>query len=220
MKDRTSSIKHRAYFAETVSPVRIWPDLKKRKASALFKRSLKLPLLLALFAVFICGFGNSHAQVSREYQIKAVFLYNFAQFTEWPNGAFADGKAPIVIGVIGADPFGHTLEDTVKGETIQGHPFVIEHYHRADEIKTCHILFISQSENRHMDEILRSVKAKPTLTVADADGPADAGVIIRFMVENNKVHFRINEQAANDAHLSLSSRLLRVGEATPSGRRQ
>jgi len=181
--------------------------------------ALNLRLLFVALAVFLCGFRTSQAQVSREYQIKAAFLYNFAQFTEWPTNAFANDHAPIVIGVLGADPFGRALEETVKGEAIQGHPLIIQHYHRADEIKTCHILFISQSENRYMEEIVRSLKAKPILTVADADGPVTAQVIIRFIVENNKVHFRINQQAAVQAHLVLSSRLLRVGEATPSNGR-
>lgn len=177
---------------------------------------LNLRLLFVALAVFLCGFRTSHAQVSREYQLKAVFLYNFAQFTEWPTNAFADDHAPIVIGILGNDPFGHTLEETVKGETIQGHSLVIEHYHRADEIKTCHILFISQSENRYMDQIMKSLKGRPILTVADTDGRPTADVIIRFTVENNKVHFRINQEAAMQSHLVLSSRLLRVGNATPS----
>jgi hypothetical protein len=179
---------------------------------------LNLRLLLVALAVFLCGFGTSHAQVSREYQLKAVFLYNFAQFTQWPTNAFANDHSPIVIGIIGADPFGHALEETIKGEAIQGRSLVIEHYRRADEIKTCHILYISQSENRYMEQIVRSVSTRPILTVADVDGSPNAEVIIRFIVENNKVHFRINQQAALRAGLILSSRLLRVGEATPSGR--
>ena len=206
MKHRTSNIEHRT------------ANSKRRWGACGWTAVLNRPLLFVAFLLFFCGFSSSQAQVSREYQLKAVFLYNFAQFTEWPTNAFADQKTPIIIGVIGTDPFGHSLEDTVKGETIEGHPFVIVHYSRADEIKTCHILFISQSENRHMDEIVRSLKAKPTLTVADMDGPANAGVVIRFTVENNKVHFRVNQQAAADANLILSSRLLRVADATPPGR--
>jgi len=207
MKHRTSNIENPASNSKSrgCGPAERW-------AAALNLRQFCVAL-----AVFLCGFGNGHAQVSREYQLKAVFLYNFAQFTEWPDDAFATDKSPLVIGVIGSDPFGHSLENTIKGETIQGHPLVIQHYHRADEIKACHILFISQSENRQLDEIVRSLKEKPTLTVADADGPASAAVMIRFMVENNKVHFRINQRAATNAHLILSSRLLRVADATPPG---
>jgi hypothetical protein len=157
------------------------------------------------------------AQVSREYQIKAVFLYNFAQFTQWPDSAFSGEKSPLIIGIVGADPFGPALTETVHDESIQGHPVVIEHYAHAADIKTCHILFISQPEIRHCDEILKAVKGKPVLTVADADGAASAAVIIRFAVENNKVHFRVNSGAARAANIDLSSKLLRVAEATPGG---
>jgi hypothetical protein len=177
---------------------------------------LNFPFLWAFLFLTLSG-PNAQAQVSREYQLKAVFLYNFAQFTDWPESAFADEKAPIVIGILGADPFGPALEDTVKGETVRGRTLVIEHYRRADEIKTCHILFISQSEARHLDEIVKGLKEKPILTVVDA-GPSSAGAIIRFTVENNKVHFRINQEAATAANLTLSSKLLRVADATPSGK--
>lgn len=158
---------------------------------------------------------SAKAQVSREYQIKAVFLYNFAQFAQWPDSAFSAEKSPIIIGIVGSDPFGPALAETVHDESIQGHPLVIEHYARPADIKTCHMLFVSQPEIRHCDEILKAVKGKPVLTVADSDATAAAGVIIRFAVENNKVHFRVNSDAARVANISLSSKLLRVAEATP-----
>jgi hypothetical protein len=168
-------------------------------------------LALALSGASVGG------QTSREYQLKAVFLYNFAQFTEWPATAFADDKSPIIIGILGPDPFGHALENTVHGENIRGHPLIIEHYTRAADIKTCHLLFISQPEIRHVDDVAKALNGKPVLTVADADGTAVNGIIIRFIVENNKVHFRINTQAARVANVSLSSKLLRVAEAEPGG---
>jgi hypothetical protein len=163
------------------------------------------------------GALRAEAQVSREYQIKAVFLYNFAQFTEWPDSAFPSEKSPIIIGIVGTDPFGSALAETVHDETIQGHPLTIEHYPHAADIKTCHILFISQPEIRHYDEITKSIKGKPVLTVTDTDGTAAAAAIIRFVVENNKVHFRVNSEAARVANISLSSKLLRVAEAPPGG---
>jgi hypothetical protein len=176
-----------------------------------------LPIFLSFLVFALCG-ASAEAQMAREYQLKAVFLFNFAQFTDWPENAFADEKSPIVIGVLGADPFGQSLNDTIRDETVRGHPLVVEHYRRADEIKTCHILFISQPEIRHADEILKNVKGKPILTVADNDGITAGGVVIRFVVENNKVHFRINQEAARAANLTLSSKLLRVAEGPPPGR--
>jgi YfiR/HmsC-like len=171
-------------------------------------------------AFFFLTFSNpsAEAQVSREYELKAVFLYNFTQFTDWPESAFAETNTPVTIGILGTDPFGRALEDTVKGETVRGHPLRIEHYRHAEEIKTCHILFISQSEARHTNEIVKSLKGKPVLTVADGDGPSTTEAVIRFVVESNKVHFRINLESANAANLVLSSKLLRVAESPPPGK--
>jgi len=175
-------------------------------------------LLLCAFVLLSLNLGSAKAQVSREYQLKAVFLYNFAQFTDWPTNAFADDKLPLVIGIIGPDPFGSALEETIRNETVAGHPLTIQHYPSPADIKTCHILFITQPEVRHVDEILKAIDRKPVLTVSDADNPATAQVMIRFAVENNKVHFRINTEAARAANVSLSSKLLRVAEAAPSRR--
>jgi hypothetical protein len=177
------------------------------------------PYAIAFFAcalVLLLANGTpAQAQTSREYQLKSVFLYQFAQFTEWPADAFPSSNTPLVIGVLGPDPLGHSLEDTVRGEAIRGHPIVVQHYRRADEIKACHILFISQSAASHMDEIMKSLSGRPILTVADTDAPSTAGAIIRFSIENNKVRFRINQEAARTSHLMLSSRLLRLAEEPP-----
>src|SRR5947207_13490122 len=81
---------------------------------------------------------------SKEYQIKAVFLFNFAQFVDWPTNAFPEVQTPLVIGVLGEDPFGSYLDETVRGEKVNNRPLVIQRYRRADEIKSCHILFISR----------------------------------------------------------------------------
>lgn len=177
-------------------------------------------LILFAFAIFFLTIGTVKAQVSREYQLKAVFLYNFAQFTEWPANTFAETNSPIVIGIVGPDPFGSVLEETIRGENVAGHPFAVQHYARAADIKTCHMLFITQPAIREANEILNAVKGKPVLTVSDIDTPATGQVMIRFIVENNKVHFRINAEAARAANLTLSSKLLRVAEGTPSGRTQ
>ena len=170
------------------------------------------------FVLLLLGNLAAKAQLPREYQLKAVFLYNFAQFTEWPANAFTDTNSSIVIGIVGVDFFGGVLEQTIRGETVSGHPLTVQHFSRADDIKTCHLLFVPQSENRHVDEILNAVKNKPVLTVSDVDNPATSGAMIRFVIENNKVHFRVNAEAAHAANITLSSKLLRVAEVSPPGR--
>jgi hypothetical protein len=150
--------------------------------------------------------------LAQEYEIKAVFLYNFAQFVEWPPEAFPDKSAPLVIGILGADPFGAYMDDVVRGETVNGRPFVIRRLARAEEVDGCHILFISNSESGHLDEILDSLKGKSVLTVGEMDGFSKFGGMIRFVTENNKVRLRINVTAAKTAGLKISSKLLRPAQ--------
>src|ERR1700741_2837366 len=90
---------------------------------------------------------NASAQTaSREYQVKAVFLFNFAQFVDWPPAAFSGADAPLVIGILCDDPFGPYLDETVRDEKVADRPLEIQRYRRVDEIRTCHVLFISRSE--------------------------------------------------------------------------
>src|SRR5438046_2483582 len=79
-----------------------------------------------------------------ESQVKAVFLFNFAQFVGWPPAAFPDSGTPLVIGILGDDPVEGFLDQTVRGEQVRGRAFQVQRYHSVDEIKTCHVLFISR----------------------------------------------------------------------------
>lgn len=156
----------------------------------------------------------AQSENSREYELKAAFMHNFARFAEWPESAFATSNSPIVIALLGDDPFGRVLDETVRRETIGGRRLLVERHRRAEEVKTCHILFVSQSEIRQMDEIVKSLKGKAVLTVTDAPRPAFAGVIIRFTTEKHELCFHINHPAARAAGLTISSRLLRLADTT------
>ena len=94
------------------------------------------------------------AAAPTEYQLKAVFLFNFAQFVDWPQESFPEAQTPLVIGVLGEDPFGTYLDEIVRGETVNDHHLVVQRYRRVDEITTCHILFISRSESKRLEPIL------------------------------------------------------------------
>ncbi|MES1166713.1 MAG: YfiR family protein [Pseudomonadota bacterium] len=144
-----------------------------------------------------------------EYQVKALFLFNFAQFVEWPEHAFRDAQAPLVIGVLGDDPFGAYLDELVKGEKIGARPLVVRRFSRADDINECHILFISRSESAQLDKIIASLKGRSLLTVGDADTFIRKGGVVRFVTENNKIRLRINVEAAKASDLTISSKLLR-----------
>ena len=98
--------------------------------------------------------GDRLAQSSPEYQLKAVFLFNFAQFVEWPASAFPEPDTPLAICVLGEDPFGPYLDETVRGETVGNHPLAVRRYRAVDEVTGCHILFVSRQEQGHLREIL------------------------------------------------------------------
>jgi hypothetical protein len=154
--------------------------------------------------------------LSREYQIKAVFLFNFTQFVGWPPEAFASPQAPLVIGILGDDPFGGYLDETVRGEKVNNRPFVVERYRRVEDVGDCQVLFIGRTDSRRLWHILNHLKGRSILTVGDMEGFAGNGGIIRFITENNRIKFRINVEAAEAAHLIISSKLLRLAEiATP-----
>src|SRR5882762_3439214 len=84
--------------------------------------------------------------ITPEYDLKAAFLFNFAQFVEWPADAFAAATTPITIGVLGDDPFGASLDALVNGETIRNRSLVVRRFPSVEQVDACHILFISASE--------------------------------------------------------------------------
>ena len=171
----------------------------------------------------VCGLllggldASAQPAPSREYQVKAVFLFNFAQFVEWPPAAFADANSPIVIGVLGENPFGTYLDETVRGEQVNNRPLAVQRYRRVDEITTCHVLFISRSETHHLEQILASLKGRSILTVSDDEDFVQRGGMIRLATVQNKIRLIINVDAAKAANLTISSKLLRAAELmTPS----
>ncbi len=148
----------------------------------------------------------------REYQVKAVFLFNFAQFVRWPPETFPAPQTPLVIGVLGDDPFGPALDEAVRGEQVNNHPLLIQRYHRVEEIRDCQILFISQSESGRLDQIFDRLKGRSILTVGDADEFTHRGGMIRFVTEKNRVRLRVNLEVAKASNLAISSKLLRPAE--------
>ena len=153
-----------------------------------------------------------------EYQLKAVFLFNFAQFVDWPQESFPEAQTPLVIGVLGEDPFGTYLDEIVGGETVNNRQLEIQRYRRVDEMKTCHILFISQSESKRLEQIVADLKGRSILTVSDSLGFTRYGGMIRFVTDKNKLRLRINLEAATAANLTISSKLLRPAEIVTPGK--
>ena len=155
---------------------------------------------------------------STENNLKAVYLFHFAQFVEWPSGAFATPESPLVIGILGQDYLSSAVEEAVAGESVRGRKLVVKRCGTADEAENCHILFISRSEATRVDRILARLRGKSILTVSDLDAFTTRGGMIRFVTEGNRVRFRINTEATEKAGLTLSSKLLRLAERVTPGK--
>jgi hypothetical protein len=172
-------------------------------------RSVRACTVALLFIIFSF---QLHAQTSREYIIKAGFLYNFTQFVDWPSNAFQNAEAPFVIAILGDDPFRAALDTAVAGEKVKGHSIVIERYQNVKDIKNCHILFINHKESTRLKEILPALPSKHILTVSDIPDFATTGGMIRFITKKNKIKLQINLKASKEAELIFSSKLLQVAD--------
>lgn len=155
--------------------------------------------------------------VVRDYEVEAVFLFNFTQFVEWPDSSFADAAAPIGICVLGDDPFDGYLDDTVRGESVAGRTLAVRRYRSVQEVGACHVLFISRSEMGRAAEIVAALGHRNTLTVSDGDAFIERGGMIRFVLADGHVKLRINVDAVRGAGLTISAKLLRVAEITTAG---
>ena len=154
-----------------------------------------------------------------EYQLKAVFLYNYAKFVVWPAESFADADAPIILGVLGKDPFGAIIDQTIKGKTVKGRKLAIKRFEKIEDVEICHILFVSASEKKHLSKIVKILKGSSVLTVGEVKQFAQRGGIINFIIKQNKIRFEINLDAAQQAKLKISSKLLKLAKIIRDGRR-
>jgi hypothetical protein len=152
-----------------------------------------------------------------EYQVKAVFLYNFARFVEWPASTFVAADAPFTLCVYGADPFGADLDAVVRGESVSGRPMAVRRVRELRDLSQCQILFISRSGVRDLETLLATLDHRATLTVSDVEVSAKHGVMIRLMTVQGKIRLRVNIDAVRAAHLTVSSNLLRSAEIIGGG---
>ena len=171
---------------------------------------MRRPILsLSLIWLLLVG-SNGRAQQSppTEYQIKAAFLFNFAKFVRWPSAAFAGGTSPIVIGILGENPFHDDLARMIQNKTIDDHPLLVKEFHSPADAANCHILFISTSEKNRLPEIIKGLKGRSVLTVGEMEHFTESGGMINLVLESARIRFEINNEAATSAGLKISSKLL------------
>jgi hypothetical protein len=154
--------------------------------------------------------GMAQEKAPSEYEVQAAYLFNFAKFTEWPATAFPQENAPIVLAVLGRDPFGNILDRTFSGQKIGARNFEIRRGARLEDIGACHILFVSGSESGRLEAVFEGLRNLNVLTVSDIEKFAGSGGTLGFFVDEKKIRFEANPDAAQRAGLKLSSKLLKL----------
>ena len=164
--------------------------------------------------------GSLHGQsesvdVEKAIKMKAAYLLNFAKFVTWPAGAFQDERSPIVIGIVGSDPFGAVLDQTIQGKTVSGRELKIQRFRwRAGDalsgVKQCHLLYVSSSLGSDTGQLIAALTHAPILLVGEGTEFARLGGMLGFMVEEGRIVFWANKSAAESSKLQLSSQLLKL----------
>jgi YfiR/HmsC-like len=182
------------------------------RARQALKRALaRAPALaLALVAAGMTCAG------SLDTTVKAVDLCKFAPFVDWPPDAIGPAHAPVVLCVVGNDPFGSVLDRAVARQQVGDHPILVRRMAVALPNPPCQIMFLGGSPTQPIAEALRLEQSAPVLTVTDGSNPAG---IIDFVVERGRVRFRIDEAAAAAHGLTIRAQLLKLATSvTPRPR--
>jgi YfiR/HmsC-like len=159
----------------------------------------------------VCMVGRADGSLS-EYQVKALFLLNFAKYVDWPAASLAETNGPFTIGVFGENKFGDDLQKVVAGKNVGGRGLAVRQIESAGDAGKCSILFISGSEKEHLAEILDRVKDAPVLTVGESEEFFKQGGGIKFTMKEGKVRLEVNLESTRRAHLQISSKLLKVAD--------
>ncbi|HUI79067.1 MAG TPA: YfiR family protein [Bryobacteraceae bacterium] len=147
-----------------------------------------------------------------EYPLKAAFILNIAKFVEWPVDVFQGPKDPIVLCVLGANPFGDALEQATRGRTADDRSFAIRHVSEVRQAAGCHILFVSVSEHKRLHTVLDEIPSSGILTVGDTDDFTKEGGVVNLRLEGDKIRIRVNVQAATREKIRISAKLLSLAQ--------
>ena len=181
--------------------------------------------MVVIFLAFATSQSRADSESVREYQLKAAFLYNFLMFTDWPEEKMSSDDKPIIIGIMGKDPFENAFEP-IKDKDAKNRKVIVKRFKgledlkksgsnamnkEIEEIRKCHLLFICNSEKPVLKEIINLISGYNILTVGDMQGFLESGGgVINFVVEEGKIRFEINAIAAAQAKLQIRSQLLRL----------
>ena len=176
----------------------------------IMRKVCRLILLSVAFGSVFAGLAMAQDSGAGEYEIKAAFLLNFARFAQWPPTALGDAPRPIVIGIVGEDPFDPQILDGLGRKSVDGRPLVIRHFKDGRDLDGCHILFVGAMKDKDLQAILEAASKKNILTVGDNAGFMSAGGMIRFLAKGDKIRFEVSPMRVESASIKLSAKLMGV----------
>ena len=168
-------------------------------------------LTLLLLCACLCGgaTGVRAADEDLEYKVKAAFLLNFAKFTTWPASSWAEASH-LKLCIAGKDPFGAALQG-VEEKQVAGKNVAVERtVSLAQTESSCHLLFVSKSEQGQLDRLVKTYTGKPVVTVSDIEGFASAGGIFELKNKDGRMSFIINNSKAKENNIHISAALLNL----------
>jgi YfiR/HmsC-like len=163
--------------------------------------------------------ASTQTSSASEYQVKAAFLFHFAQFVEWPEETFKESNSPLTYCTIGEDPFHGSLDAALNGKAIGARTLRVLHFKQPQDIRGRQVLFVGALERRLLPAIPGAARGNSALTVGESEHFAQEGGMIGFLLEENKVRFEVNLEAAQNVNLKISSRLLALAKSVVGGRR-
>lgn len=183
--------------------------LPQTRRSAFIPTAFRFILMFSMLAAQISAPSAAADQaIAGEYELKAAMLYHLIQFVDWPSAAYPGAQAPHLLCVLGSDPFGNSLTSLASKQTLNDRPVQVRHVQNDPSVRACQVLYISSSERNHLGQILSNLQSANVLTVGEMSQFAARGGMVQFALQDKKVHFDINLDAASHSGLKISSRLL------------
>ena len=168
--------------------------------------------MLAAILLFAPGLAKA---ASLEFAVKAAYLYKFAPFIEWPGTAFAAADSPIVICIVGKDPFAQILDQQIVGQRVAGRMLTVRRLASISSNSGCQIAYLGESTDQSPSQSIELLRGQAVLTVSDGAARASDRGVVNLVVDHNRVRFEIDERAAVQNHLTISSKLLSLALPVP-----
>jgi len=173
------------------------------------EKLIRVCLLMLCLLISIGLPADICAGTVKEYSVKAALVLNFARFTDWPTDAFADSPETFIICVVGDNAVWEAFAG-IEGKGVKGRRIVVKRVRRMRKFCVCDLLFVSGSDRHRLPKIFAAVEGKPVLTIGEMTGFTEAGGIVNLIRTENRITFEVNPDAAQQAGLKISSRILKL----------